>query len=176
MTFEVKVLKLSSFLHRHKQVTTCTRTHTHTHTTSFLFNLLLFFKLILDLSWLQQSSSPFTYYQSASSLTFKEEEDKRGKSRTVGEEEERRLLQFFYGCSFGLSEKYCFCHRASNYSPDYRPSPRGFSCCNCWSHWGKTTSHFTLCVLPISGSTADTNSRVSSGLQFKLTFIGQHIL
>lgn len=58
----------------------------HTHHLGFLVNLSLFFKLILDLSWVQQSSSPSTYYQSASSLTFREEEDKKGGERDRGGE------------------------------------------------------------------------------------------
>lgn len=49
----------------------------HVHHPGFRFNLLLFCELILDLSWVQQSCSPSTYYQSASSLTFREDEDKR---------------------------------------------------------------------------------------------------
>lgn len=83
--------QLSAIIYIHKQVCTCT----NTHHPSFLCNLLLFFELILDLSWVQQRFSPSAYYQSASSLTFREEKDKRGESRTVGEEEERRLFQLF---------------------------------------------------------------------------------
>lgn len=57
---------------------------TNTYNLSYLFNLLLFFTLILDLSWVQQSSSPATYYQSASSLTFRKEEDKKAGEQDSG--------------------------------------------------------------------------------------------
>lgn len=104
----------------------CFGEHTLTH---FLINLLLFFILILDLSWVQQSSSPSTYYQSASSLTFTEEEDKkRGTAKQW--ERKRRIGYFSFSCEttmnhrgrFGLSEKYRFCHVVCNYCPDYHHS------------------------------------------------------
>lgn len=151
--------QLSAFIHIHQQVSARICTHATWASSSTFCSFSHWF---LDLSWVQQSSSPSTYYQSASSLTFRKEEDKKGREQDSGRGRRAMAISAFHvkqqwiieaGLAFpsntvsviwsvitvlNIRTPHCSCD--------------SFCCSNCWSLRSQNTFYFIVYVCPIFDS------------------------